>query len=88
MFVVAIGSWILGSFGFLYLFDILSFPLQARFSSPAAALTLKHVRMGWLRHVIKVSIEKEFIPMKLQQKELVLTVAATRRRLKNALRGM
>jgi hypothetical protein len=88
MFVVAIGSWILGSFGFLYLFDILSFPLQARFSLPAAVLTLKHARMGWLRHVIKVSIEKELIPMKPQQRELVLTVVDPRRRLKNALRGM
>ena len=84
--LVFFGGFILAVFGFIFLAVFLTFPVLARFSTPAAILNIKEIRMRRLRHIIKVSVEKELFPLNLQEKNLVLTVSATRRGLKNALR--
>jgi hypothetical protein len=81
-----VASWLLLLFGLMYVFDFLTFPIQAHFSVEAAILRLKGVQMGRFRHVIKVSVEKEFVPFKDQQSEMVMTIAATKKSLGNALR--
>jgi hypothetical protein len=90
LLVIGFGAWILGIFGlifgFVYLIDFLTLPAKARSSRPTAVLKIKEARMGHLRHVLKVSVEKELVPLNLQRKEYMLTVIATRRGLRNALR--
>lgn len=83
-----LASLIVLQIGLMYTFDFLTLSLQVRYSSEAGILELKEVRTGRFRHIIKASIKKELIPMNQGQKEVVLTVAGTRRRLDNFLRPL
>ena len=51
-------------------------------------LKFKQIKIGRLRHTIKASVEKEFVPTNPQPEEVVITVAAIRRALINALRPL
>jgi hypothetical protein len=86
VFVGALLSFVLGIYGFIYLLDFLTFHIQARFSKEAGHLKLKDVQMGRFRQIVRVSIQKELDPESHGQTEVVITVAATRRALSNALR--
>ena len=74
--------------GLVYLFDFLTLPFQARFSTKAEILKFKQIQIGRFRHIIKASVEKELVPTNHQPEEVVITVAATRRALINALRPL
>jgi hypothetical protein len=78
----------LGFLGLVYLFDFLTFPFQARFSAKAEILKFRQIQMGRFRHIIKASVEKELVPTNHKPEEVVITVAATRRALINALRPL
>ena len=86
LLALVFGEFCLAILGSIYLSVFVTFPILARFSRPAAVLSLKKVRMGRFRHVLWVSVEKEIVPLNLQEKTLVLTVLATRRGLDKALR--
>jgi hypothetical protein len=86
LFVGGLLSFVLGIDGFIYLLDFLTFHLQARFSKEAGILKLKDVQMGRFRQIIRASIQKELDPESHEQTEVVITVAATRRTMSNALR--
>jgi len=83
-----IASLPLGFLGLVYLFDFLTLPFQARFSTKAEILKFKQIQIGRFRHIIKASVEKELVPTNHQPEEVVITVAATRRALINALRPL
>ncbi len=83
-----IASFLLEFLGLVYLFDFLTLPLQARFSTKAELLKFKQIQTGRFRHIIKASVEKELVPTNHQPEEVVITVAATRRALINALRPL
>ena len=74
--------------GLIYLFDFLTLPFQARFSTKKETLKFRQIQIGRFRHIIKASVEKELVPTNHQPEEVVITVAATRRALINALRPL
>jgi hypothetical protein len=88
LFVGGLLLLVLSIYGSIYLVDFLTFHLQARFAKEAGILKLKDVQMGRFRHIIKASVEKELVPTNHQPEEVVITVAATRRALINALRPL
>jgi hypothetical protein len=86
LFVGGLLLFVLGIYGFVYLLDFLTFHLQARFSTETGILKLKDVQMDRFRQIIRASIQKDLDPESHEQTEVVITVAATRRAMSNALR--
>jgi|SRR5712692_7518254 len=86
LFLAGLLILVLSIYGSIYLVDFLTFHLQARFSKEDGILKLKDVQMGRFRQIIRASIQKELDPESHEQTEVVITVAATRRAMSNALR--
>jgi len=87
--------WFLGILGTLYLLDYLTLGIQVRHSYDVAVLRVKEASFGRFRHTLKVIVEEDLLSEKekLQLKapfpeELLLTVAATRRRLRSATKPL
>jgi len=83
--VAEFASWILALLALIYVLDFLTLPLQVRFSKKQAVLALKGIQEGRFRHMLRVLVENEFDHSETSKKDLVLTVAATRRGLRNSL---
>lgn len=78
-------SFFFGIVGLLYFIDFLTLRLQARYSTDIAILRLKEVHMGRFRHTLRVAVEREIIPLNFKGGEFLLTVAATKHRLRTSL---
>ena len=80
-----VGFGIFLGLGLIFLIDFFTLPIQAHFSTAIAPVTVKSIQMGKVRHVLNLFVDKELVPVKLEGKDLVLTVLATRRGLRNTL---
>jgi len=83
--IIFFGLWAPLMFGVFYLFDHLTISLQARGAKPVASLTVTEVRLGRFRHNLKTIVEP-LVSVKTLEREAVLTVLSTRKRLDFALR--
>ena len=91
--VVTLIGWIVTNLivllGIVYLLDLLTFPLQARLSIPTAIVTPTELKIGGLRHVIRLQLDKPLVSDKCAScTDRVMTVASTRRGLKKLTRLM
>ncbi len=91
VFVVTLIGWIVTNLivllGIVYLLDFLTFPLQARLSIPTAIVTPLELKIGGLRHVIRLQVDESLGSDKSAPlMDRLMTGASTRRGLDKLLR--
>jgi hypothetical protein len=79
---------LLAAIGLGYLTDYFFLKIEPRYSKVVAVLKLEGVNMGTFRHSLNCVVEAQPFGQKYKGKELLITVAATRRGLKAALASM
>jgi hypothetical protein len=74
--------------GLGYLLDYLFLKIEPRYSKVVAVLKLEDVHLGTFRHSLNCVVQEQPFGQKFKGKELLITVAATRKGLETALASM